>query len=170
MPVAEFQLFPGKAAHAAVRHEKLCAFQNILHLAAVSAGIHDQRAADRARNARGKGEAAEPRIRGRSRQFRKQCPRFGFQPVSVHFDGTEALAETYDSAAKALVADQEVRAVTDDCARNALCLATRKQGLELFGRFRLIVIIRRAADSKTRVAGERLLFRLSSQAKSSLSF
>ena len=68
--------------------------QHVLGLAAVRAGVHAQRAADRARDAAIEGEAGDAGIRRRARELDVGHSRAGAQPVArLDVDLREAAAE-----------------------------------------------------------------------------
>ena len=92
-----------------------CFDQHVLGLAAVRAGIHAQRAADRARDAAIEGEARDAGIRCGARDLHVGHGRAGAQAVArLDLDLGEAAAEADDDARHAAVAHQQVRAEPDD--------------------------------------------------------
>ena len=92
--------------------------QNILDLAAISAGIHSEAAADRAGNA---GEEFEPGDAGLGRGERDveiERSRPGANRFALGGDFCEAAAKPDRHAGNAAVADQKVRADADHRDRN----------------------------------------------------
>ena len=93
----------------------------VLGLAAMRAGIHAQRPADRTRNAAIERQAANARFRRRTRHLDVGDRRTGGElAAGLDLDLTEAAPETNDDARHAAVAHQQVRAETDDVDRDAV--------------------------------------------------
>ena len=83
-------------------------------LAAVAAGVHRQRAADRAGNA-GKEFRVGPVVqRGEARDLRAGDSRLGAYPAAIEADLVQRRVQQHDGAAHATVAHQKVAAEPDD--------------------------------------------------------
>ena len=124
--------------------------QHLPGLAAVRAGVHAQRAADRSRYAAIEGEAGDARIRRGTRELgighdgptRRRCP-------GSIFDLRETATETHDHPRHAAIAHQQIRAEPDHHHRDLV-----RQACEEIGKIGLVrrreQHLRRPADAKPR--------------------
>src|SRR5690606_12986424 len=131
--------------------------RHVGELAEVGAGVHDQAAADRARDAAEELEAAELPRRRAGEELAGRDP--GLDPHPALADAGEAAqaARRQDDAAHAAVADEEVRAAADRRERQAAGDRDLDEGDDLVERRRRGERVGGAADLEGRVPGERLV-------------
>ena len=129
-------------------------------VAAVGAGVHEQCAADGARNALRVLEAREPPAGGGAGEAPEVRPGPGpdLRPALavVPFDAREPAAELHHHAAHAAVADEHVRAAAEHRHGGAARGRGAQDEGELVDGLGDDQQIRRATDPKRRMAGERL--------------
>jgi hypothetical protein len=121
--------------------------QHIPGLAAIGAGIHAQRPADRAGNATIEGKTGKTGIGGGTRHFHVGHRRPGSYPFAFDGDLVEAATEADHHTGNTLVAHDQIRAETDRRDRNLL-----RQPRQEIGKIALAVRheerLRRPANAK----------------------
>ena len=135
--------------------------QHILHLAAVSTGVHVDRAAHRAGDAISKFQSGQAVFQRRFAQRREPHARPGGELCSVHLHSVLHGGNSQHCAIVALVGKQDITAVAQQIIANALRLAQGNGAAKLCPIYRLHEQPRRAADFKGTMRRQRLIFFIS---------
>ena len=103
-----------------LRRHRAHGSDDVLHLTVIGAGVHEDRAADAARDAAGELEPRETGRGGCRRYILEQsaCARDNALPLDA--DRRHRMVEFHDSAADALIEHEHIRAVAEDRQRDAV--------------------------------------------------
>ena len=159
--VAQVKLRCRSLLHLALDGKVLHRGQHILHLAAVSTGVHVDRAAHRTGDAVGKFQPGQTMLQRRFAQRREPHARPGGELCSVHLHGVLHRRNIQYRTIVALVGKQDITAVTQQIIPNALRLAQGNGAAKLCMVYRLHEQPRRATDFKGTMRRQRLIFFIS---------
>ena len=158
MAITQVKLCRRSLFHLALGGEVLHRGQHILHLAAVSTGVHIDCAAHRAGDAVGKFQPGQAMLQRRFAQRREPHTRPCGELCAVHLHGVLHGGDIQHCAVVALVGKQDIAAVAQQIIPDALRLAQGNSAAKLCMVCRLHEQPRRAADLKGAVRCQWLVF------------
>ena len=159
--VAQVKFCCRSLLHLALGGEVLHRGQHILHLAAVSTGVHVDCAAHRTGDAISKFQSGQAVFQRRFAQRREPHARPGGELCAVHLHSVLHRRNIQYRTIVALVGKQDIAAVAQQIVPDALRLAQGNGTAKLYMIYRLHEQPRRAADFKGTVRCQRLVFFIS---------
>ena len=151
MAIRELHSLVVKLAGSSVRRNIFAVYEHILHLAAVSSCVHEHRAADGSGYAIGKLETRKRVFERKGAKLSEARAALGANGVFIGQGYPALLAGEYNGALYALVADENIAALTEDEHRDILFLAEAHKLGSLPGVLGREEQLGRAADFKARI-------------------
>ena len=143
--IAQLEVGRVNGVEGAVRHHHAHALENVRDAPAVGAGVHEARAAHRARDPARELEAGESQLAGHLRSLAQVHAGLARHLRAVDRDANQPVRHRHDHAAVALVRDQQVRAAAQDKALGARLVAGAQDVPDLVEVLGNHVEVRRAA-------------------------
>ena len=157
LAIAEFMRLAGHRAHRKILCQIARCLHDIRHLTAVSACVHEQSAAQTARNASCKFQSAQTRSARLVGQYGQQHTGLRRDGVSFDCHLTEFRADAEHRTADPLIAHQYIGAVAEHCQRRAaFAHQTHRLNQRVLG-MRTQIQVCRSADAEGGVTAHRLV-------------